>query len=101
MSVSDSVLGPELWNLLPVAMLILGHLVVMEEDPSSSTYILDFLDEGILPFKDHKEQLSTLLGCRPLVNIIDHAGLGAEQTELLILYHFWALPCLDQKRKSR
>lgn len=37
MSVSDSILGPEgpmfeLWNLLPVATITLGHLVMIEEN---------------------------------------------------------------------
>ena len=45
---------------------------------SGNTHVLDLLDEGILPFEDHKKQLSTFLGRRPLVDVVDHAGLGTE-----------------------
>lgn len=44
-----------------------------------NTHILHFLDERIFPFKDHKEQLGTFLGGRPLVNVVDHTCLGAEE----------------------
>ena len=43
------------------------------------THILDFLDERIFPFKDHKKQLSTFLGSRSLVNVVNHTGLGTEE----------------------
>jgi hypothetical protein len=52
----------------------------------NSTHILDFLDERIFPFKDHKEQLSAFLGSWPLVNVVNHTGLEAEQRNG---YHPW------------
>lgn len=44
-----------------------------------NTHILDFLDERIFPLKDHKKQLSTFFGRWPLVNVVNHAGLGREE----------------------
>lgn len=47
----------------------------------NNTHILDFLDERIFPFKDHKEQLSTFFGSWPLVNVVNHTRLGTEERE--------------------
>lgn len=46
---------------------------------SNNTHILDFLDERIFPFKDHKEQLSTFFRGWPLVNVVNHTRLGTEE----------------------
>lgn len=45
----------------------------------NNTYILDFLDKRIFPFKDHKKQLSPFFSGWPLVNVVNHTRLGTEE----------------------
>lgn len=45
----------------------------------NNTHILHFLDERVFPLKDHKEQLGTSFGGRPLVDVVDHTRLGTEE----------------------
>lgn len=45
----------------------------------NTTHVLDFLDERIFPFEDHKKQLGTSFSGRPLVDVVNHTRLGAEE----------------------
>lgn len=54
----------------------------------NSTHVLDFLDERIFPFKDHKKQLGTSLGGWPLVNVVHHTRLDTGDRQSRQLWPF-------------
>ena len=65
----------------------------------SNTHILDFLDERIFPFKDHKKQLSAFFSGRPLVNVVNHTRLGRERRKCYNLCAP-ASPGLQERRRK-